>query len=144
MPRISEFHLGIATLLFAACATALVIAEPFRYRDRPPKTFVVQAAEVNGRVRVDWNPSVVREFKADAAILRVQDGEITHEYPIDRRTLEAGGLDYLRKSDDVLLSLTLMGEGKPRTEAMVRTVIAPPPPAPPPAGRETETRARRR
>jgi hypothetical protein len=144
MARISEFHLGIATLLFAACATALVIAEPFRYRDRPPKTFVVHAAEVNGRVRVDWNPADVRDFKADAGVLRVQDGEMTHEYPIDRRTLETGGLDYLRKSDDVLLSLTLMGEGKPRTQVMVRTVISTPPPVSEPLVPEAQTRARRR
>ena len=144
MARVSEFHLGIATLLFAACATALVIAEPFRYRDRPPKSFVVQAAEVNGRVRVDWNPSDIREFSADTALLRVQDGDTIHEYPIDKKTLEAGGLDYLRKSDDVLLSLTLLGQGKPRTEVMVRTVISTPPPVPEPVPSQTQSRARRR
>lgn len=141
MARISEFNLGIATLLFAACATALVIAEPFRYRERPAKAFLIEAAEVNGRVRVDWNPADVHEFKADAAVLRVQDGDTTHQYPIDRKTLEAGGLDYLRKSDDVLLSLTLMGEGKRRTEALVRTVISNP--AVPEAGGD-QSRARRR
>ena len=144
MARVSEFHLGIATLLFAACATALVIAEPFRNRDQTPRSFMVQAAEVNGRVRVDWNPSDVREFQADAALLRVQDGDTIHEYPIDKKTLEAGGLDYIRKSDDVLLSLTLLGQGKPRTEVMVRTVVATPPPAPEPTVPAPQTRARRR
>ena len=144
MARISEFHLGIATLLFASCAAALVIAEPFRLRDRPPKTFVVHAAEVDGRVRVDWNPSDVRDFQADAALLRVKDGESTQDYPITRKTLEAGGLDYLRKSDDVLLSLTLLREGKPRTEVMVRTIIAPPPLPVQPVAVETQFRARQR
>jgi hypothetical protein len=142
MARISEFHLGIATLLFASCAAALVIAEPFRLRDRPPRAFVVHAAEVNGRVRVDWNPSDVHDFHADAALLRVKDGGNTQEYSINRKTLEAGGLDYLRKSDDVLLSLTLLGEGKPRTEVMVRTIIATPPQPPESLPPQTETSAR--
>lgn len=145
MARPSEFHLGIATLLFAAAATALVIAEPFRFRDRPPRAFVIHASEGGGRVRVDWNPSDVNAFRADSAVLRVQDGGTVHEYPIDRKTLDNGGLDYLRKSGDVLLSLTLMGEGKPRTEALVRSIVADTPlpstPGPQPDG---ETRARRR
>ena len=144
MARISEFHLGIATLLFASIAAALVIAEPFRLRDRPPTTFVVEAEEVEGRVRVDWNPAHVRELQADAALLRVKDGESTHEYPITRKTLEAGGLDYLRKSDDVLLSLTLLREGQQRTQAMVRSIIAAQPPVVQPAPVETQSRGRQR
>jgi hypothetical protein len=144
MARPSDFNLGIATMLIVVFAAVLLIAEPFQGGDEPPASLRLQAVEDNGRVRIDWNQSDLAAFNADSAILRVEDGGTTREYPIDTKTLKTGGLDYVRNSNDVLLSLTLMSEGKPRTEGLIRTVVAQAaPPAPEPAQRD-QTRTRRR
>jgi hypothetical protein len=152
MGRGTEFYLGLGALLFAAAALALAIVEPFAEKDdaetRP--TFVLKAAATDGRIRVDWDPRNPSVRSAERATLEVQDGGALERYPVDKNTLSNGGLDYLQKSRDVLLTLWLHHDGQPDLAATVRTIgaIEPPPPPPAPSAptptRRPASRARRR
>jgi hypothetical protein len=137
MPRQNVLYPGLATLLFAAATAALVIAEPFRTRQPYPDAVPVIAAEVDGRIRVDWNPSHPVVAQAERAVLRVRDGESAYEYPVEKSILQRGGLDYLRKSGDVSLSLVLVRGGREQGQGSVRAFAVPAPSAPQAAAADT-------
>lgn len=139
MSKPNEFYLGLATLLLVAAAAAIVIAEPFRPSASYDDVVPVVASDAGGRLRVDWNASHPLVATADKALLRVRDGSSTYEYPVEKPTLRTGGLDYLRKSGDVTLTLVLLQGGKPHGQAALRAFAAPAPP-----GSEPEAQSRTR
>ena len=103
----------------------------------------LRVIEQAGRIRVDWDPSDPAVRSATSATLVARDGRTSDRYTVNEDAVRGGGLDYLRRSNDVLLKLRMEGTG---AEASVRAVIAPPPaprtvPAAEPAG---DTRARQR
>jgi hypothetical protein len=61
---------------------------------------------------------------------------------VEPEILRKGGLDYVRRSDDVLLTLTLYHDGRPDLQASVRR-IAPVGPDFPEAAKPDQTRGRR-
>jgi hypothetical protein len=126
--RANLLYLGLAALLFAAGTAALVIADPFRRRPAYADIVQVAAAESEGRVRVDWNPNHPVVQRADRALLRVRDGQAMYEYPVDKAVLQRGGLDYLRKSGDVSLSLLFFRGAEAQGHAAVRALAGPPVP----------------
>jgi hypothetical protein len=78
----------------------------------------------------------------------VEDGGVMNRYPVEPKTLRAGGFDYIRKTPEVLLTLTLFHDGKPGALATVRSIGAiqktvAKSDAPPPR-RAEQTRGRRR
>jgi hypothetical protein len=130
MHRPTEFYLALGTLLFAAGTAAIVIAEPFA----PPRVseetgIPLKVMDQEGRLRVDWNPRTPVVQASDSATLEVIDGGVFHRYPVDKRILENGGLDYIRRSTDVTLTLTTYAGGRPSAQAVVRTIGAPEPAA---------------
>lgn len=151
MKRRVDFYLGLWSLVFLTAAAMLWIAEPFAPKAGAPAVpFLLRAQEAGDRLRVDWDASNPDVQRADAALLEVHDGAAFHRYPVDRKILLSGGLDYLRKSADVLLLLTLYQGGQEWRQASVRTVgpvvaaEAPPEARPSPAPRSRANRSRRR
>jgi hypothetical protein len=115
------------SVLFLAGTAAVLWWDGARFQkpaSRP--ALVVHASEQDGRIRVDWDPSDPLVRDAKSATLIARDGEVSHEYPVSVDALRSGGLDYLRRSNDVLLTLRVDA-----TEARVRTFVSPPPPPPP-------------
>jgi hypothetical protein len=123
--RSNLLYVGLATLLFAAGTAAIVIADPFQKHPVYPDVIPVVVAEAAGRLRMDWNPEHPLVRQADSALLRVRDGQATYEYPVQKSVLQRGGLDYLRKSADVSLTLLFVRGGQVRGQATVRA-FAPP------------------
>lgn len=118
MRHATEFYLGLGTLLFTTAAAVLVIAEPFSAGRKSGPVFEISATDYEDRIRVDWDPATVKG--ADSATLRVRDGDSSQEYPVNKRALQIGGLDYLRRSEDVFLTLTVHDSNGPEMEAFVR------------------------
>jgi hypothetical protein len=137
------------TALLAAATALLVYTEPFaRLGVHAAEGLSLRTSDVNGRMRVEWDPGHAVIRNAEGATLEVIDGNLTNRYPVDPRVLRSGSFDYLRQSDDVLLTMILHKDGKPGVEGVIRSV-GKPATAPPPAEvaaappvREESTRAR--
>jgi hypothetical protein len=146
--RRTEFWLGLWTLLFVGATATLVILQPFSRTHRMNgEIFALRATGQAGRMHVDWDPRSQSIRSADRATLDVEDGGSRNSYPVEPKILRAGGLDYLRKSKDLLLKVTLHQKGKPETTAFVRS-IGPLNPAVSPSQSQTQrpdqVRSRRR
>jgi hypothetical protein len=157
--RRTEIWLGLWTLLFIAATAALAYFRPFpTSQQKHSSGIVLQVTDRDGRLRIDWDPNNELVRQAQGATLEVDDGGVRNRYPVEPKTLRAGGFDYIRKTQEVLLTLTLFHEGKPGALATVRSVspieavVAPPsqastdnPVARSPGRRGSQhTRARRR
>jgi hypothetical protein len=138
MSRSTELYLGLAAIVFLAGTAAIVIAEPFRATRGYSDVLPVVAAESDGRIRMDWNASHPLISEADRGLLKVRDGQSVWEYPVEKTTLLQGGLDYLRKSGDVSLTLVLLRGTQTLGQAAIHTFTPAPAAAPPavPAGRQ--------
>jgi hypothetical protein len=79
-------------------------------------------ADQNGRIRVDWDANDQAVQTAQGATLEVEDGEVLNRYPVEPKILRSGGLDYVRRSEDVLLTLTLYHDGRPGLQSAVRRI----------------------
>ena len=149
--RPTDFWLGLWTLLFITATAAIAYFHPFPDKPKEPaKDIALRITDLNGRLRLDWdtNNEVVR--RAQGATLEVDDGGVRDRYPVEPRTLRAGGLDYIHKTREVVLKLTLIENGTPGAVATVRSigpiveravVAAAPKPAP---RRRVQSRGRRR
>jgi hypothetical protein len=134
-----ESRLFAAAALLAVSAAALFLTEPFR-RSAPASARVLplHVLEEDGRVRVDWDPVASIAAEADSARLIAHDGGATRQYEVDRRALRNGGLDYVKRSDDVLLEFVLLQNGRQLHRATIRaaaSTTATPPAAPGPRQR---------
>ena len=137
MIRKTEYRLVGWTLAFGAAAAAVVAANPSHRNQPDAGAFVLKAAAESGRIRLDWDGSHSKVKAAEAGTLEVQDGGRFERYPLDRKVLLGGGLDYLRKSPDVFLTITLYRSGRPDGQTTVRTLASPQSPS-----FEAATRAR--
>jgi len=152
MLRRGELYLLLATIVLTAVAAVVFLTEPLSSKQAKPRpSLELRVADQNGRMRVDWDANRSDIQTAQGATLEVEDGGVLNRYPVEPNVLRSGGLDYVRRSDDVLLTLTLYHDGHPGVQSSVRR-IAPialqlanreAPPAPK-AARKEITRARRR
>jgi hypothetical protein len=123
--RSTEFYLGLWTLAFFAVAALLTIIQPFASpKAEAVRPLTLKAIDLDERIRVDWDARHPTVRSADAAVLEVQDGAAFHRYPVEGKVLHSGGFDYVRKSPDVLLTLTLYQQGKPGIQSTARTIGA--------------------
>lgn len=121
--RRTEFWLGLWTLLFAGGTAALAYLHPFPgSSEKPADAIALQVTDRAGRLRVDWDANNELVRKAEGATLVVDDGGVLNRYPVEPKTLRAGGFDYIRKTPEVLLALTLFHDGKPGALATVRSI----------------------
>jgi hypothetical protein len=119
--RPTDFWLGIWTLLFVGAAVALAYFHPFP-GSRKSEAIALRVSDQGGRMRIDWDANSELIRKAQGATLEVEDGGVMNRYPVEPKTLRAGGFDYIRKTPEVLLTLTLFSDGKPGALATVRSV----------------------
>jgi hypothetical protein len=146
--RPAEFWLGLYTLLFVAATAAIAYLHPFPQGEKRIDPIALRVRDQDGRMRIDWDANNELVRKAQGATLEVDDGGVMNRYPVEPKTLRAGGFDYIRKTPEVLLTLTLFHDGKPGALATVRSIgpiqaAAPPPPDPTPRRRD-QSRGRRR
>lgn len=148
--RSTEFWLGLWTLLFLGGAAALAYLHPFPGGTQKTEGIALRVSDQGGRMRVDWDANNELIRQAQGATLEVDDGGVMNRYPVEPKTLRAGGFDYIRKTPEVLLTLTLFRDGKPGALATVRSVGGIQPQTEPGAqpsaspAREQQTRGRRR
>ena len=125
-------------LWVAAACVALLASGIFAYGHRPVdpeppvRPFQVDASDVNGHVRLTWDPGLSPVRGVTKGTLEVHDGDRSESYPIDTKVLRLGTLDYIRASDDVLLSVKLLDK-EPQSQSVIRViapVVAEVPPAP--------------
>jgi hypothetical protein len=135
------------TLLFVAATAAFAYFVSFPSRSVKSDAIALRVSDQGGRMRIDWDPNNELIRKAQGATLEVDDGGVMNRYPVEPKTLRAGGFDYIRKSPEVLLTLTLFSDGKPGALATVRRVgeiQVQAEPAPAAAPLREQIRARRR
>ena len=124
MARGAEFYLALAAVAAASAAVALAVVEPLAPKAQTTARvpFSIRGTNADGRIRVDWDPRSTPVRMAERATLEAEDAGRIERYPVDKSTLNQGGLDYVRKSEDVLLTLTLHHEGQPDLAASIRTI----------------------
>lgn len=119
---------GSGKVWFAAAAVLLLAAfVPFgaplvESAVKPVDDMAFSASDTNGRMRVTWNRNSTLVDTADSARLDVVDGANSATYPVEVGVLRSGTLEYLRHSDDVLLTLTMLREGRPVHREMIRSI----------------------
>lgn len=113
----------LATIVLATLTALLLIARPLSTRQSKPRpNLELRVADQNNRLRIDWDPANPAVTGAQGGTLEVEDGATFNRYPVEPEILRKGGLDYIRRSDDVLLTLTLYHDGRPDLQASVRRV----------------------
>lgn len=118
-----QFYLLLATILLIGLTAFLVMARPLTSLSRESKRALeLKVVDQNGRMRVDWNPADPLIQTAQGGTLEVEDGGAFNRYPVEPNVLRSGGLDYVRRSDDVFLTLTLYHDGRPGVQASVRRI----------------------
>ena len=122
MRRKAEFWLGLWTLCFIAATGALAYFSPLSPRSSGVPPIALRVIDQEGRLRIDWNKDNELIRSAGGATLEVEDGGVTNRYPVEPKTLRSGGFDYIRKTTDVLMTLTLFHDGKPGAIAKVRSI----------------------
>ena len=122
----SEAHpaLWMMTLLLALGAAAVFYLKPFA-PSRTSPFLDLKASDLNGQMRVQWDPKAEEVRLSQHATLEVIEGDQTTRYQVEDRVLLSGIFDYSRKSDDVLLRLSLFRDGQQR-QGVVRSVGVPP------------------
>ena len=121
--RRPEFQLLIWTLIFAALTVVILITRPMTTKPAKPRPDLhLKVADDNGRMRVDWDASNPAIQSAQGGTLEVEDGGVFNRYPVEAKILRSGGLDYVRRSEDVLLTLTLFHDGRPGAQSTVRRI----------------------
>ena len=86
--------------------------------------FQVDATEVDGRIRLTWNPDLPQIGAATGGTFEVRKDNRSDTHPIEGKVLRQVWLDYIRSSEDVLLSVRLLDNGKLGSQSVVR-VVAP-------------------
>ena len=121
--RRPEFYVLLMTVIVVALTTLVLWARPLSARAGKPKpTLELKVADQNGRMRIDWDSSNPAVQTAQGATLEVEDGGVINRYPVEADILKSGGLDYVRRTDDVLLTLTLYQDGRPGVQTSVRRI----------------------
>ena len=123
MLRRGELYLLLATIVLTAVAAVVFLTEPLSSKQAKPRpSLELRVADQNGRMRVDWDANRSDIQTAQGATLEVEDGGVLNRYPVEPNVLRSGGLDYVRRSDDVLLTLTLYHDGHPGVQSSVRRI----------------------
>jgi hypothetical protein len=123
MLRRAEVYLLLATIVLTALAAAVFLAGPISSRQAKPRpSLELRVADQNGRMRVDWDANQAVIQSAQGATLEVEDGGVLNRYPVEPNVLRSGGLDYVRRSEDVFLTLTLYHDGNPGVQSSVRRI----------------------
>lgn len=118
-PRRLEFYLGLWTLLFLAGIGALVLLGSFA-----PKSpaLILNTKDIGDRLRVEWDAGSRVVSSAQGGTLEALDAGRVDRYPVEPHVLQSGSFDYIRRSQDVLLTLTLYHDGQPGARGVIRSV----------------------
>ncbi len=128
----TRLYLILGALVFAAISLAIVAARPLApYASGRTEVFEVRASETSGSVLLEWSPESRLVRSATGGLLEFLDGATAHREQVNPRVLRQGGLEYRRRSQDVLLRLSLLKDNGVIGHASVRLTGAPVPAAAP-------------
>lgn len=117
-------NLWIAAIVLSAASVGL-LALNVQPKELPVNVLELRAYPNGGpNVVVQWDARQAVRQGTSAALLEVNDGGKFSRYPVDPATVQSGRLQYVRHSDDVTLTLTLLETGKQPWQGVVR-VLAP-------------------
>jgi len=117
-----EFFLTSWTVGLALLTAVILLGGTLLRHGKPKLNLDLKIADQNGRMRIDWDPSNPAIQAAQGATLEVEDGGVFNRYPVEANILHSGGLDYVRRSEDVFLTLTLYQDGRPGLQSSVRRI----------------------
>ena len=117
-----ELYLLLATIVLGSLTAFLLMGRPMTMFQKAKPGLELRVADQGGRIRVDWNTNNPLVQSAQGATLEVEDGGSFNRYPVEPNILKSGGLDYVRRSEDVLLTLTLYHDGRPGVQTSVRRI----------------------
>lgn len=117
-----ELYLLLATIVLGSLTAFLLMGRPLAMFQTAKPGLELRVADQGGRIRVDWNSNSPLIQSAQGATLEVEDGGSFNRYPVAPNILKNGGLDYIRRSEDVLLTLTLYHDGRPGVQSSVRRI----------------------
>ncbi len=121
--RRTEFWLGLWTLLFIGATAVLAYIHPFaEKREKLPGALALRVNDQAGLLHIDWEANTEPVRKAQGGKIEVNDGGVLDSFPVEPKTLRTRGFDYIRKTPEVLLKLTLFHDGKPAALASVRSI----------------------
>jgi hypothetical protein len=129
-----RLYFTAGTVLLAAAIAVLIWSEPLAPSrlGRAGQPFAVRASENAGSVILEWSRDAQVIRTATGGLLAFEDGGVSHLDKVDAKVLRQGGLEYRRRSQDVLLRLSLLKDQDVIGHASVRLTGALPP-APEPA-----------
>jgi hypothetical protein len=110
------------TLALAVLTAVVLLGVPLLRQSKSQANLDLRVADQNGRMRIDWDPNNPAIQAAQGATLEVVDGGVFNRYPVEANILRSGGLDYVRRSQDVFLTLTLYQDGRPGLQSTVRRI----------------------
>lgn len=117
-----EFFLMSWTVALVLVTSLILLGGTFLRQGKPELNLDLKIADQNGRMRIDWDPSNPAIQAAQGATLEVEDGGVFNRYPVEANILRNGGLDYVRRTEDVFLTLTLYQDGRPGLQSSVRRI----------------------
>lgn len=121
--RRPETWLLLLAVILTTLTATVFFSKPLKQREQQAGSFLdLRVADKNGRLRIDWDAANPLIVSSQGATLEVDDGGAFNRYPVDAGILKSGGLDYVRRSDDVLLTLTLLNNGRPGVQTTVRRI----------------------
>ncbi len=109
----------IATLLILAAAFAVPYT---RILPRSTRDLKISASDSNGQMILTWDRESPEILDAQSGRLEVVDGANTATYPVEESVLRSGSLRYFRHSDDLLLTLVLLREGRETHREAMRSI----------------------
>jgi hypothetical protein len=75
----------------------------------PPQLNLRALREENGNVRFKWNTEIPQIRDARFGVLRIADGDYKHQEELDRVSLQSGGVSFQPRTDEVTISLDVIG-----------------------------------
>ena len=150
-----EIYLLLGTIVLAALTALILLARPISGRVAKPRpnNLELRVAEQDKKIIIDWQKHDPLIQNATGATLEVNDGGVSHRFPLESGQLRTGGLSYIRISEDVLMRITVNQDRAAGAQASVLRIspvnfsVAAAPPSPArskPQGASGSTRARRR
>jgi hypothetical protein len=115
-------------LLAVVLAVAIVAILDLRFSaPRPaPEPISLSVAERDGQLQIQWNHSSRSITGAARGTLEITDGQDSRSLPLTRLDLSRGSFNYLRKSADVEIRMTVEDSAGEKTQEASRFLGSPP------------------
>jgi proteasome lid subunit RPN8/RPN11 len=116
---------GVIALILAVAVVAILGMRLFAPRVAP-EPISLSVAERDGQLQIQWNHSSRTITGAARGTLEITDGQDSRALPLTRLDLSRGSFNYLRKSADVEVRMTVEDSAGEKTQEASRFLGSPP------------------